>query len=138
MKPLCGDEPMLEAALATICEQDYPELQIVFGVQDADDPALLAVQALQRRYPDHDISVVIDHRVHGSNRKISNLMNMLHAARHDLLVLSDSDLHVPRRLRRADRGGAGGAGRRAGDDAVQRAADPAGAGGAAGGDGDHA
>lgn len=96
MKPLCGDEPMLEAALATICTQDYPELQIVFGVQDADDPALLAVQSLQRRFPDQDISVVIDHRVHGSNRKISNLMNMLHAARHDLLVLSDSDLHVPR------------------------------------------
>ncbi len=96
MKPLCGDEPLLEAALATICEQDYPELQIVFGVQDADDPALLAVESLQRRFPDHDISVVIDHRVHGSNRKISNLINMLHTARHDVLILSDSDLHVPR------------------------------------------
>jgi ceramide glucosyltransferase len=95
LKPLCGDEPMLEAALATICGQDYPELQIVFGVQDAADPALIAVRAVRQRFPGCDITVVVDHDVHGPNRKISNLMNMLPAARHDLLVLSDSDLHVP-------------------------------------------
>ncbi len=41
MKPLCGDEPFLEEALASICDQAYPTFQIVFGVQDARDPALL-------------------------------------------------------------------------------------------------
>ena len=95
LKPLCGDEPMLEAALATICVQTYPGVQIVFGVLDAADPALRAVAAVRRRYPAAEITIVIDPLVHGPNRKISNLINMLPSARHDLLVLSDSDLHVP-------------------------------------------
>lgn len=94
LKPLCGDEPALEEALATICCQTYPEYQIVFGVQAADDPALATVEKLRSRFPDHAIDVVIDERNHGANRKISNLINMIPVARHDLLVFSDSDLHV--------------------------------------------
>ena len=95
LKPLCGDEPMLHAALATICRQDYPALQIVFGVRDEADPALAVARAIQRQFPGRDISVVVDRRLHGANRKISNLINMLPAARHDVLIFSDSDLHVP-------------------------------------------
>lgn len=94
LKPLCGDEPLLEAALASICDQAYPAFQVVFGVQAADDPALLAVRRVQARFPRCDIAVVVDPASHGPNRKISNLINMLPLARHDLLVLSDSDLHV--------------------------------------------
>ncbi len=95
LRPLCGDEPMLEAALASICDQDYPEFQIVFGVRDANDPALLAVQRLRGRFPACDIVMVTDAAAHGANRKISNLINMMPAARHEVLVFSDSDLHVP-------------------------------------------
>ena len=95
LKPLCGDEPMLEAALATICEQAYPGLQIVFGVHGACDPALRAVEAVRRRFPAVEMTVVADGTLHGPNRKVSNLINMLPAARHDVLILSDSDLHVP-------------------------------------------
>ena len=94
LKPLCGDEPMLEAALASICGQAYPAFQVVFGVQDASDPALLAVRRMQERFPDCDIAVMVDATFHGPNRKISNLMNMMAMARHDVLVFSDSDLHV--------------------------------------------
>ena len=95
LKPLCGAEPLLETALSTFCVQSYADIQIVFGVQDAADPALATVAALRTRFPELDISVVVDGRVHGPNRKISNLMNMLPLARHDLLILADSDLHVP-------------------------------------------
>ncbi len=95
LKPLCGEEPRLEAALASICRQDYPEFQVVFGVQDVSDPALLIVQRVQKRFPACDIAVAVNASVHGSNRKISNLINMLPLARHDTFVFSDSDLHVP-------------------------------------------
>ncbi len=95
LKPLCGQEPMLEAALGTLCAQSYPGMQIVFGVQDPADPALRAVEAVRRDFPGVDIAVVADPKIHGPNRKISNLMNMLPAARHEVLILSDSDLHVP-------------------------------------------
>jgi ceramide glucosyltransferase len=94
MKPLHGDEPLPEEALASFCKQDYPEYEIVFGVQSAADPAVAVVRQLQARFPYVDIGLVINGRHHGVNRKIGNLINMLPKARYDLLVLSDSDIHV--------------------------------------------
>jgi ceramide glucosyltransferase len=94
LKPLHGDEPLLEAALASTCAQDYPTFQLVFGVQRADDPALDVVERVRRRFPATDIAVVVDPRPHGTNPKIGNLINMLPAAKHDRLVIADSDLHV--------------------------------------------
>jgi ceramide glucosyltransferase len=94
LKPLHGDEPRLEDALASTCAQDYPAFQVVFGVQRADDPALAVVARLRQRFPDRDIAVVVDSRRHGSNPKIGNLINMRPAAKHDVLVIADSDLHV--------------------------------------------
>jgi ceramide glucosyltransferase len=94
LKPLHGDEPLLEGALTTICRQDYPQWQVVFGVQDTADPAAAIVRRLQARFPGCDIALVIDPTLHGKNRKVGNLMNMLPAARHDVLVIADSDVHV--------------------------------------------
>ena len=94
LKPLCGDEPMLEEALASCCTQAYPAFQIVFGIQDPADPALAVVQRLRQRFPACDMTVVVDSTPHGPNRKVANLINMLPSARHELLVISDSDLHV--------------------------------------------
>lgn len=94
LKPLCGAEPLLEEALASCCRQTYPDFQIVFGVQDPADPALLVVQRLQKRFPFCDIVTVVDSTSHGPNHKVANLINMLPSARHDVLVISDSDLHV--------------------------------------------
>jgi ceramide glucosyltransferase len=95
LKPLCGDEPLLEEALTTFCELDYPDFQLVLGVQNPADPALAVVERLQARFASIDMTVVVDPALHGLNRKVSNLVNMLPAARHDLLVFADSDLHVP-------------------------------------------
>jgi ceramide glucosyltransferase len=95
LKPLCGEEPGLEQALTSCCNQTYPTVQIVFGLHSRTDPALAVVKRLQARFPGHDIAVVVDPRLHGPNRKVSNLINMLPRARHGLLVISDSDLHVP-------------------------------------------
>ncbi len=94
LKPLHGDEPMLEAALASNLMLDYPDYQIVFGVARADDPALVVVERLRARFPDRDIAVVIDPQRHGANGKIGNLINMLPSAKHDILVIADSDVHV--------------------------------------------
>jgi ceramide glucosyltransferase len=94
LKPLHGDEPLLEAALASVLAQRYPVFQIVFGVHDRDDPALAVVARLRARFPQADIAVVADPAGHGDNRKIGNLINMLPAARHDVLVIADSDVHV--------------------------------------------
>ncbi len=95
LRPLCGDEPLLEEALQSCFTQAYPHFQILFGVQDAGDPVLPIVDRLRRRFPDIDVDLVIDSKLHGPNRKISNLINMMPAARHTILVICDSDLHLP-------------------------------------------
>lgn len=94
LKPLHGDEPLLEQALASLCLQDYPDYQVVFGVHDRTDPALAVVQRIQVRFPTTDIAVVCDPTSHGANSKVSNLINMMPAAKHDVLAIADSDLHV--------------------------------------------
>ncbi len=94
LKPLHGDEPLLEHALASFCAQDYPEFQIVFGLQDPSDPALNVLARLRTRFPALDMAVVVDATPHGLNRKVANLINMTPHARHDVLVIADSDMHV--------------------------------------------
>lgn len=94
LKPLYGDEPLLVDALASLCAQDYPCLQVVFGVQDPADPALRAVEHLRARFPALDFAVVVNAAQHGTNRKVSNLINMYPAAKHDVIVIADSDMHT--------------------------------------------
>ncbi len=94
LKPLYGDEPGLEAALASNLMLDWPAYQVVFGVADASDPAMAVVRRLRARFPQADIAVVANATQHGSNRKISNLINMFPQAKHDILVISDADVHV--------------------------------------------
>ncbi|TCF96257.1 glycosyl transferase, partial [Paraburkholderia strydomiana] len=64
------------------------------GVCSPDDPAIAVARRLQAAYPLLDIELAIDTRVHGSNLKVSNLMNMVERARHDVIVIADSDIAV--------------------------------------------
>jgi ceramide glucosyltransferase len=95
LKPLHGAEPDLFANLRRFCLQDYRgSVQIVFGVSDHADPAIEVVREIVAAFPDSDLKLVINSRRHGSNRKISNLVNMAAEASHDVLVISDSDIVV--------------------------------------------
>ncbi len=101
MKPLHGDHPGLAEALESFCDQDYPgPVQILLGVHHASDRAVAVVESLRASRPDADIELVIDSRLHGTNLKISNLINIAARARHEVLVMSDADIGVgPRYLR---------------------------------------
>jgi ceramide glucosyltransferase len=94
LKPLCGAEPRLYANLATFCTQTHPSYQLLFGVASAADPAVCVVRNLMRAYPERDIELVIDATLHGSNRKVGNLINLASRARHDIFVIADSDIAV--------------------------------------------
>ena len=93
LKPLKGPGVELDANLESFCRQDYPAYQIVFGVEDARDPAVEVVRGLMRRFPHVDIALAIGHE-DGANRKVANLVHMMSHARHDVLVLSDADIRV--------------------------------------------
>jgi ceramide glucosyltransferase len=95
-KPLHLDEIGLAGNLETFFLQDYPApVQIVFGVQSEADPAIGIVKALQAKYPDRDTAIIVNSTRHGSNAKVSNLINMFPAGRHDVVVVSDSDISAP-------------------------------------------
>lgn len=95
LKPLHGAEPRLQGNLATLLTQDHAgPVQLLCGLADGADPARSAVEALQRDHPQADIALVVDPARHGANGKIGNLINMMPAAQHPVLVLSDSDMSV--------------------------------------------
>jgi len=94
LKPLCGDEWELTRNLKSFCALDYPVTQLVCGVRQEDDPAAAIVRTLRQQLPDADIALVAADVQHGTNNKVSNVINMMSAAKHDLLVLSDSDMLV--------------------------------------------
>jgi ceramide glucosyltransferase len=94
MKPLRGEDPALAENLRSFLRQDYPAFQLVCGVAEADDPAAVVVRQLIDAFPQADIALVVDATQRGTNLKVANLRNMLPAAKHDLLVLADSDMRV--------------------------------------------
>ena len=95
LKPLYGDEPRLKDNLATFLAQDHAgPVQLLCGINNPGDPAQGAVTALKTEHPGADIALVTDATGHGSNGKIGNLINMMRGARHENLVLSDSDMSV--------------------------------------------
>jgi ceramide glucosyltransferase len=95
LKPLHGTEPGLVDNLASFCAQDYPgPVQIVFGVQDANDGAVAAVERIRNVRPARDLDLVVEPETHGLNRKVSNLVNMAPRIRHDVVVIADSDMRV--------------------------------------------
>jgi ceramide glucosyltransferase len=57
---------------------------------------VVIVERLQREFPHLALQLSIDSRQHGSNRKVSNLMNMMSLARYETWVLADGDVRVSR------------------------------------------
>jgi ceramide glucosyltransferase len=95
LKPLKGIDPEIWESFCSHCEQRYPQFQIIFGVSDPGDPAIEVVRKLQSKYPNLPIELIVCDRVLGTNIKVSNLLQMLPAARHELLLVNDSDIRVP-------------------------------------------
>ncbi|HEY6994032.1 MAG TPA: bacteriohopanetetrol glucosamine biosynthesis glycosyltransferase HpnI [Xanthobacteraceae bacterium] len=95
LKPLYGNEPGLMENLASFCSQDYPgRVQTIFGVQNPRDDAVAVVERLRQAQAARDVDLVVETKVHGLNRKVSNLVNMAPAIRHDVIIVADSDMRV--------------------------------------------
>ena len=96
LKPLKGTDPDIYESFRSHCLQDYLAYEIIFGVNDPDDPAVASVQKLQREFPERRIQLVVSPNKLGANVKVSNLEHMLQAARYEHLLVNDSDIRVER------------------------------------------
>ena len=94
LKPVHGLEKDLEKNLRSACLQDYPHYQVVFSVQEEDDPAIPLLRHLEQEFGTHRVSVAIGRRQIGTNGKVNNLIGGLAHARHEIVVISDSDVYL--------------------------------------------
>src|ERR1039457_5140640 len=92
LKPLRGTDRQMYESFRAHCLQDYPQYEIVFGVNHAGDEAVAEVERLRSEFPAHDIRLVICPETHGANRKVSNLAQMMKEAKYDHIVVNDSDI----------------------------------------------
>jgi ceramide glucosyltransferase len=96
LKPLKGSDAELRENLEAVVAQDYPEFEVLFAIEDADDPAVAIVRALMRAHPERNLSLHLGARRAGMNPKVNNLLLLAKRARHDLFLISDADVRPPK------------------------------------------
>jgi ceramide glucosyltransferase len=94
-KPVRGLEAATRECLASFLHQDYPTVQVLFGVADPDDPILPTLQDLKETSP-HEVEIIIGNEQLGLNPKVSVLNQLGPHARHEVWVVADSDVTVGR------------------------------------------
>ncbi len=96
LKPLSGVDEGLEANLRSFFEQDHPEFELLFAVRDLADPAAAVARSLMEKFPRLPARLLITGEPTYPNAKVYSLARMVTEARHDILVMSDSDIRVER------------------------------------------
>ena len=94
LKPVRGLEKNQRENFRSACLQDYPQYEVVFCVQDSQDPVLPTLKEIEEEFGTERVSIAIEDRQVGPNGKINNLLGGLSRARHDILVISDSDVDL--------------------------------------------
>lgn len=95
LKPLCGVDDDLAANLETFARLDYSGYEVLLGIENRSDPAFAVAREAERRWPDR-FRVVIRRGTPGANPKVNQLLTLSAAARHDVWVISDSNVRVDR------------------------------------------
>jgi len=93
LKPLCGVDDGLRENLESFAFLDFPQYEVLLGVQDDADPAWPVAVAAVTRWPER-FRLVRQRGAPGLNPKVNQLITLARAARNDVLVISDSNVRV--------------------------------------------
>ena len=94
LKPLKGLDDNLFDNLESICNQDYPEYEIIFSLQNYNDPAFKVAEKIKNKFPNKNITLLVERCNAGLNPKVNNLIPAYKIARHDYILISDSNVRV--------------------------------------------
>jgi len=94
LKPLKGLDEDLFGNLISFCNQDYPNYEIIFALEEATDPALTVAHKIKKIYPHKKISIVIKKKDYALNPKVNNLIAAYEASQFPYILISDSDVRV--------------------------------------------
>ena len=94
LKPVRGVDFASYENFRSFCTLDYPEYEILFCVNEMDDPAVPVIQRLAKEFPKRRIEIFSGAPQVGTNRKVNNLALLARQARYDYLVQSDGDVRA--------------------------------------------
>jgi len=94
IKPVRGVDFGSYENFTSFCQQDYPDYEILFAVNDDRDPALPLIQRISQEFPERSIRVLVGAVNLGANRKVNKLARLAQEAKYNVLVLSDGDVRV--------------------------------------------
>jgi ceramide glucosyltransferase len=94
IKPVKGMDAESYENFASFCRQEYPQFQIIFAAASPSDPVLPVIEMVRADFPAVDMELVVKSRIHGPNYKVCNLINAFPRAKHDIIIICDSDIRV--------------------------------------------
>ncbi len=94
LKPLRGVDFASYENYSSFCRQDYPDYELLFGVNDAADQSVPLIHRLMAEFPNLRIRLLVGAETLGANRKVNMLARLSSEARHEILVLTDGDVRV--------------------------------------------
>lgn len=94
LKPVRGLDPGFYKAIRSHATQDYPKFEIIFGVAEANDPAVPQIERLRAEFPALAIQLIVSAQ-RTPNAKAGVMIDLAAAAQYPILLMNDSDIDVP-------------------------------------------
>ncbi|MDB5512346.1 MAG: ceramide glucosyltransferase [Enterovirga sp.] len=96
VRPVCGIERFSEETLRAGFELDYPGYELIFCVARGNDPIIPLVRKMMNAYPTVRSQLIVGDEPISQNPKLNNCVRGWDAARHDWIVLADSNVLMPK------------------------------------------
>src|SRR5690606_33266874 len=95
VRPVCGLEYRIEEEIASSFALTWPNLEIIFCVEDADDPVVPLVERQIAAHPGIDACLLVGRDRVGVNPKLNNIIKGWRASRGTFVIISDSNALLP-------------------------------------------